>query len=352
MPICGIVSQISPPIRILVIAVLGLLAAWMLVLRPDAEEPVATKPTPNVESGAPAVSKPGKVAQAAQDAANATNAQLKAEEELSGGDAKTAPAAKPAAKPAAAAPIKTSDGVDLTGVPRPAAKAIAKDKTLVLLFWSKGSSDDRVVRRELRQVDRWDGDVYVKALPIKAVSKYGKITRGADVAQSPTTLVIGRDLKVTPLVGYVDSDSIDQAVLDSMRNSGGYLKDPYLAKINEVCASVGRASFAVPDPDNAHQVGTFLASQKRVMRRLDARFAAVKAPKKWRGFKRATVRDHKMVASFFADWSAYVGTSPSRARVLSSLNKFSARDAALVKTGKAYNKRMDKQHVLSCGSDA
>ena len=344
------VSQISPPIRIVAIAALGLIAAWMLVLKPKDEpiEPTAT--TPNVQSSQPAVSEPGKVAEAAKAAVGATNAKTEATEQLSDEIArKPATATQPGASGAKAGDDAEAVVGKVTGLPKPVAKAIDDRKVLVLLFWNKDSADDRAVRTELKGVDRWNGQVSVQAASVKKVSRYARITRGADVAQSPTTLVVDRNLKVTPLVGYVDSKSIDQAVLDALRNSGGFLKDPYLAKVNEVCAGLGRVSFDVPNPNNAAEASGYVASQKRIFQRLDTRFAAIKAPAKWRGFKRATVADHKAMVGFFADWAAFLGPKPSATRVLASVDRFSARASKL---GKGYNKRMDGQHVLSCGSNA
>lgn len=349
-------SQISPPIRILVIAVLGLVTAYMLILRPK-EEPIAASPTPagNVQTGEPAVTGAGKIAEAAKKAAEASNAKSQQTEETAGADdaTGTAPAAKaaPGAK-APAAVTTTKEGVSLKGLPRPVVKALAADKVLVLLFWNKDSADDRAVRQDLRDVDKWDGGVRVQAAPLKKVSKYGRITRGADVSQTPTTLVVDRNLKVTSLVGYVDTKTIDQAVLDAMRNSGGYLDDPYLAKINQVCNHAGRAVFAVARPNSPAKVGTWVRTNKRIVASTSASFAAVKAPKRWRGFKAATVRDHKAISSYYAAWAAYLGTSPSAARVVSGINKFSGREAQFGRTANRYNNRMDDHHVLACGSNA
>ena len=55
-------SQISPPLRIALIAAVAFLAVWMVALRPSGEEPAAeTSPAPagNVATGAPAQSAPG-----------------------------------------------------------------------------------------------------------------------------------------------------------------------------------------------------------------------------------------------------------------------------------------------------
>ena len=73
-------SQISPPIRILLVAVIGLCAAYMLFLRPKPEEaaPVATTPAaatavPAKDPNAQTASKPGAaVQQAVRGADNAS----------------------------------------------------------------------------------------------------------------------------------------------------------------------------------------------------------------------------------------------------------------------------------------
>src|ERR687895_174805 len=172
------VSQISPPIRILVIAVLGLLAAWMLVLRPspDVETPPATPAAtaPGVEGLSNAVDAANGAA-AAQEAADA--ALQSATDEATGTASGTTPA--PGSEPAA----DSAAAVEKGDLPAPVGKAISDRKVLVLLFWNKDSADDRAVRRELKAVDRWDGEVSVQAAPVKQVSKYASITRGADVSQ-------------------------------------------------------------------------------------------------------------------------------------------------------------------------
>jgi len=348
------VSQISPPIRILVIAVVGLLAAYMLLLRPK-DEVVPASPTPvgNVATGKPAVSGAGKIAEKAQGAVNASNAKSQETEQTAGSEgAATAPAAKvaPAAKPAPVA--ATKDGVSLAGLPKSVAKPLAKDKVLVLLFWNKRSADDRAVRSQLRKVSRWDGMVAVRAASINDVSRYGRIARGADVAQSPTTLVVDRNLKVTSLVGYVDAQSIDQAAFDALRNSGGYLKAAYLQKVNETCTATGNDARFVARPNSFGELGTWASGGKRVASRMNTRFAAIKAPKKFRAFKRATVADHKFLVSYYADWAAFLGKRPTASRFMAGVAKFSGRERQYKAVAKKYNKRMDDRNLVSCGASA
>jgi hypothetical protein len=90
---------------------------------------------------------------------------------------------------------------------------------VVLLFWSSRAADDRAVHAELARVDRHAGKVVVDASPVARIARFQRLTRGADVAQSPTVVVVGRDRKVETLVGYVDHVSIDQLVTDALRNS-------------------------------------------------------------------------------------------------------------------------------------
>jgi hypothetical protein len=224
-------SQISPPIRILLVCAVAFLAAWMLFLRPKPEaiEPVAAAPTPAatprpVEAGgAKSDSLAGKAVEKANEATAAQDAQA---EQLSGGagdDAAVTPVPAPGTAtatepPAAGKPgklsAKTADGLPLRVL-----RAIADRKVVVLLFWNPKAADDQDVRKALSGIDRHHRKVLAHATNIKRIAAYQPITRGADVKQSPTIVVVDRDRKVETLVGYVDRATIDQAVDDALRNS-------------------------------------------------------------------------------------------------------------------------------------
>src|ERR1700741_637094 len=112
----------------------------MLFLRPKEEALVEPTPAPNVQTGEPAVSEPGKVAEAAQDAVDAANSQLQAQESVDGVDAdeSAAAAGSPSAPGNAANGAAAAPGTvpaDLKGVPAPVKKAIRQEKVLALLFW-------------------------------------------------------------------------------------------------------------------------------------------------------------------------------------------------------------------------
>src|SRR5215213_2777012 len=93
-------SQISPPIRILLVAVIGLCAAYMLFLRPKADDaaapataPAATTPVPAKDPNAQTQSKPGAIVQKAVRDTQAAGAQSKvAAGEAPGGLAADQPA--------------------------------------------------------------------------------------------------------------------------------------------------------------------------------------------------------------------------------------------------------------------
>ena len=175
----------------------------------------------------------------------------------------------------------------------------------MLLFWNSKSADDKAVRAALKNVDRWDGRVSVQIASIRKIAKYGRISRGVDVEQSPTIVIADPDLRAETLVGYVDTTTIDQAVVDAFRNTTGLFKDAYLRKVNGVCTRHSNAF--VGDPELTRRRGQHARVQRRGRHarhpgwnRFEADFKAVKAPKKWRAFKSATVADN----AFYATWLA------------------------------------------------
>src|SRR4051794_2427776 len=317
------------------------MGVYMLFLRPKPEvaEPATT--APNTQTSAPAVSKPGKIAEAAQGAVNAANGQLKSQESVDGVDsgesaASTTPATK-ATKGATA--VAAATGVDLKGLPKPVAHAIRKHKTLVLLFWNGKSADDKAVHKAVKHVDRWHGRVFVHTASIKHIAKYGRIARGVDVEQSPTVVVADRDLHAETLVGYVDSLTIDQAVVDAFRNTTGVFTDPYLRKVDAVCRDYRSEINQIPHglsttvPQFIHGLGR----ANSIYPRFAADFAAVKAPAKWRAFRSAIMTNNAAAVSYYSGLVKYMGKSPSRAHVLTGLQTF---DAKRVSVNKGFRPRM------------
>ena len=224
-------SQISPPIRILLVCAVAFMAAWMLFLRPkdNAGTPAASTPTPAATTptdagGAKAESLAGKAVEKANEAKAAEDARA---EKLADGVGATATTpTTTAATPTAEEPVAGTEPGKLTqkatasgGLPVRVLHALADRKVVVLLFWSPKAAEDKAVRKALGGIDRHKGKVLAHASHVKRISSYGQITRGADVSQSPTVVVVDRNRKVETLVGYVDRQTIDQAVTDALRNS-------------------------------------------------------------------------------------------------------------------------------------
>jgi hypothetical protein len=229
------VDKISLPFRIVLIVALLFAVVWFLVLRPKPVadvEPAATPP--GVTGLANDVTKANK----AVDASNAAAARREAAANAVGRSSTTAttkssatgakPAATtattkaakaaPAAKPAAAVAKPAKPGLADDAAPgdpsRPLLASVDAGKVVVVLFWNKNASDDRATRRGLRSVDLHGGKVVASAVPIGDVGRYEAITRGVQVLESPTVLVIGAGGKARAITGYTQPKEIDQAVSD------------------------------------------------------------------------------------------------------------------------------------------
>jgi hypothetical protein len=345
------VSQISPPIRIVLVLAVAVMGAYMLFLRPKTEVVPPAEPAPNVQTGAPAVSKPGKIAQSAQGAVNAANGQLEAQQSVDGvqpEEATTAASTTTKSTEEASKAATQTSGVDVNGLPKPIAKAIRKNKAIVLLFWNGKSADDKAVHAALKDVDRWDGRVFVGSAPIKQISKYGRIARGVDVEQSPTVVVVDPELRAETIVGYVDAKTIDQAVVDAFRNSTGLFTDAYLRKVDRVCASSSNRLWQTPSADNGAEWKASMTRVESKLGRFNREFAAVKAPNKWHSFRSAAVADNAAFLALIADMSAYAGAHPTTSKAVATHNHFLTRRNKLAHK---INKRFNDEHLFSCGSE-
>lgn len=235
-------EQISLPYRIALGALLVVAALWFTVLKP---KPVEDSAAPT----APGVAGLSRATQGAQGAVAASQASAAKSEAAAGqspaaGPGKTAtkvvprsatPTKKVAITSAKATPAQTRKHVapkatvpgaatrpsptllNADGKKDPSAPLVAdlaKGRSLVLLFWNKKGSDDRAVRSALRGVSTHHGKVVVKAIPARQVGDYEAITRGAQVLQSPTVLVIGKDKQAHQIVGFTYTGEIDQLVSD------------------------------------------------------------------------------------------------------------------------------------------
>jgi cytoskeletal protein RodZ len=214
------VDQISLPYRVALVALLVVGGLWFAVLKPKPEsEPASTK-APGVTGLAKDVDK----AKSAVNASNASAAATEAAANAAGGEGTspapatggTATQSATTAKPAAPAkPGLADDAVE--GDPSKAVlSAVDHGKVAVVLFWNDKASDDRATRRALRDVDTHHGKVVTRAVPIGDVGKYEAITRGAQVLESPTVLVIGAGGKARAITGYTQAKEIDELVSSAL----------------------------------------------------------------------------------------------------------------------------------------
>ena len=210
-------EQLSLPYRIALVALVVVGALWFVVLRPKAGGD--STPAPATAPGTAGLANDVSKAKGAVDASNASAAANQAAANAVGGSGSTTSTAKPAAPKAAkpaAKPAKPGLADDAApGDPsRPLLADVDAGKVAVVLFWNKAGSDDRATRHALSAVDRHKGKVVTTAIPVGDVGKYEAITRGAQVLESPTILVIGHGGKARAITGYTQASEIDQAVSD------------------------------------------------------------------------------------------------------------------------------------------
>jgi hypothetical protein len=340
--------------RVVLIAAVAFLGAYMMFLRPKSDSgttpPPAATPAGNVNTGKPAVTGFGKAVEAAKGAAAATeakqNAEAVAEGEAPAGTASGTHSAATAAQSGKAAE-KASGAADMSGIPLPVSKAIAHHKILALLFTNRRSADDRAVGAALKKIDRLDGGVYVQSAPMKALARYSRITRGADVQQSPTLVVVDRKLRATNLVGYADRLAIQQAVADAARASGGLLTDPYLKRVNHTCSSLIHDWNTVPE-------ATTVPQARHTVQRLSTRFdrlahdlRAIPAPHRWAAFKRASVSDVNAMTTATHAYAHRLSGSDDLPQLVGATQDFLGAGGP---ASKRFNARADKHHLLYCGS--
>jgi hypothetical protein len=217
------VSQISPPIRIVLVAAFAFLAAWMTVLKPKSADvaPVAAAPTATAPGAAGlgrAIDK-AKGAKAAQEASDA-RVQAATGEAAAGAKGAKAKGAATAAEAAPALPVVEKSVLE--ALPKDLRGPVAHHRVVVLGVLSPGRepfratpADDRAQRQELAHVSRHGGAVVVRTVELPQLTRYAAIATGAEVAQSPAVIVVDGRLNATRLDGFTDRDEIDQAVEDA-----------------------------------------------------------------------------------------------------------------------------------------
>jgi hypothetical protein len=98
--------------------------------------------------------------------------------------------------------------------PRRAARAVHDHKKVVILFRNPRGLDDRAMVPVLRALDRRT-QALVLTDHVDAVERYGKLVEDLGVSQTPSVVIIDRSGKARLIEGFVDSDTLTQAVADA-----------------------------------------------------------------------------------------------------------------------------------------
>ena len=98
--------------------------------------------------------------------------------------------------------------------PGRAARAVRKHKKVVILFRNPRGLDDKAMSPVLRDVNRRT-QALVLSDDVAAVDRYGQLVEDLGVSQTPSIVIIDRKGKARLIEGYVDSNTLTQAVSDA-----------------------------------------------------------------------------------------------------------------------------------------
>ena len=126
---------------------------------------------------------------------------------------KVAPA-KPAA-PRPARPAARKDAGAKVGLPKKVAAAIGAHKTVVVLFYRRGSADDDATAHAVSALR--GGRVSTFLVSPKQFGDYRLLVGGLDLSSLPATVIVGKDRSARVLEGFVDARTLAQEVSDSAR---------------------------------------------------------------------------------------------------------------------------------------
>jgi hypothetical protein len=352
VPICGTVSQISPPIRIVLVAAIALMAAWMLFLRPKTEEAPAPTPAP---ATAPGVTGLSKAVDKAKDAGAAQEARDAKVQKATGDDKAEAKPGKAGSEDGSATalvsgrvlPVEPLTEDQTKGLPKKVVRALDNRQVLVVgVFdtkeerWARMAADDRRVRRELAKANRYEGRVVVTQSSLGKLSSLNAVIGGLGVTQTPSVVVVDRNRKAVVLSGFVERNAINQAVQDARRNSiERRIKEPFVRQINETCANFFLRADRWNLPTSRAQLKPALRRWEGIMASYSAAFASLDAPAKYRGVRNQVANVVGKLETFGAALR-----SGNFSRINSSYTALLASDAGL-------NRKFADMGATSCNTD-
>ncbi len=330
-------SQISPPLRILLVGSVLFLAAWMMFLRPGGgTDTAAPAPATTPAASDTPASAPGQAVDTARDAAAAAEgaAAARAGEAPATG---TAPGTSAAAGTTeASVPAAARDEVDTKGLPAEVAKAVEARKVLVMLFWNPKAADDRMVRAELRKVDRYDGRVVVHVADVDRIARYAPIAQGVEVEQSPSIVVVDGDRRATLMTGYTDAGSIQQAVADAVGTDALIARKPingYFKSVDRLCAQATADLNFDTAPRTPAGLATALTEAAAVSSVYDRKFRAMDTPKRYAGFRKQFAAFNARGTDFFKRMAVQARGAKTPAAIQPIATRVAERAAAMQARG-------------------
>ena len=291
-------SQISPPIRIVLVAVIGLIAAWMLFLRPKTEPTPAPTPAPATAPGVTGLSNAVDKAKGASSTSDKANEKIQKatgddEAAVKPGKAGSESGSSTALVSGRVLPLEPLTDEQTKGLPRSIVRALDNRQVFVVgIFdtkekrWARGAYDDRRVRRELAKANRYDGKVVVTDSTLSKLSKLNAIVGDLGVSQTPSIVVVDRNRKAVVLTGFVERNAINQAVADARRSTiERRIRDPFVRRLNQTCANFFVRVDRFNAPTTRAGVKPALRRFEHLMASYSAGFASLNAPAKYRGIQ-------------------------------------------------------------------
>jgi hypothetical protein len=341
------VSQISPPIRIVLVAVIGLIAAWMLFLRPKTEEVPAPTPAPATAPGVTGLSNAvdkAKEASKTSDEANDKVQKATGEEGAAASKAKSKDDAASQFVTGRELPLEPLTAEQTKGLPKKIVTALNGRKVFVVgVFdtketrWARMASDDRRVRRELEKANRYKGQVAVDQTSLGELSKLNAVVGDVGVSQSPSVVVVDRNRVATVLNGFVEVNAINQAIADARRNSTEVrITDPFVRQLNRTCANLFVRMDRLNAPTTKAGIKPALRQYERLMASYGAAFASLKGKSKYRPIA-------KQMSGVLAK-----GESFGKALRAGNLGRIQTTGAALLASDKGLDRKFADAGATSC----
>jgi hypothetical protein len=101
-----------------------------------------------------------------------------------------------------------------TDNPQKAARAVQAGRKVVIFFRNPRGLDDRAVAGSVREVER-SSNAVVLTDHVDAVERYGKLVEDLGVSQTPSLVLIDSAGDARLIEGFIDSESLTQAVADA-----------------------------------------------------------------------------------------------------------------------------------------